>query len=93
MPLIGDTIKLHVEFRTFAGVLADPTAITLNIYDSSRKLVTGPIAITSDYKVDVGTYEYPYVMPEGYSSLYYEFIGDPESLPAVHRGMIAVSWA
>lgn len=92
MPIIGDTVKLHVEFRTFAGVLTDPESITLTVYDLSRKSVAGPVGINSTHRISTGVYEYLYIIPAGYSSLYYEFIGNPEGLPAVSRGTISCNW-
>ncbi len=92
MPLIGDTVKLRAEFRDFAGTLTDPSTITLNVYDRSKKLIWGPIEDVPEHKVSVGVYEYPYVIPKGYSVLYYEFIANPENLAAVARGAINIKW-
>ena len=92
MPLMGNAVKLHVEFIVFAGALIDPSTIILNIYDSCRKLILGPINITLAYKIGTGIYEYPYVIPMGYNGLYYEFTANPEELAAVARGVIHAKW-
>jgi hypothetical protein len=92
MPLVGDTVTLHVEFRNFKNELVDADEITLIIYDSNKKAISDPITITSDHKISTGIYEYNYVIPEGYNFLYYKFLGNPEGLPAVTGGTISIQW-
>jgi hypothetical protein len=90
--VIGDTVKLHVEFENFDNVLTDTSSIVLNIRDSYKKLIAGPFAVTDDYKIGTGIYEYPYVIPDGHSIIVCEFIGNPEGLPAVKRKTITCEW-
>lgn len=94
MPLVGDTIKLHVEFRSFLNTLIDPTSIILNFYDFNKNLIGSSINIDQSYKVSTGVCEYPYTLPStGYSMVFYEFIGRVENTPSISRGTIAFDWS
>lgn len=85
----GDSIKLKAEFKTFDGIYADPTNITLKIFEPYG-LINELITITSEEnKTDVGKYEYLYTIPElapdnsklpDTMTIYYEFSGLLENL-------------
>ena len=85
---IGDTIKLDVEFKNFAGVYADPTSITLKLYDENQIQIGAIVSITATYKISTGIYEYPYTVPGGYSNITYEYSGILESVPITKRATI-----
>lgn len=93
MPFIGDTVKLRVEFKTFAGVAVDPATITLKIYDYDKTLLT-TVDITSTYKISTGVYEYNYTIPDGsYPAIVYEFSGtNVEGSVALSRGKAERKW-
>lgn len=82
---IGDTIKLDCEFKNFAGQYADPTDITLKLYDEKQRQIGITIDIISTYKISTGIYEYPYVVPGGYENITYEYSGILESNPTTKR--------
>ncbi len=92
MALHGDTIKLRAEFRTFDHVLIDPANIVLKIYDRLQNQLGESIDIGPAQRVSEGIYEYAYTIPNADGALYYEFTANPESLPAVARGMIERKW-
>ena len=87
MALIGDTVRLRVRFRTFKGTAVEPTDIKLRILDGNDLTVVESVDIPSEVKVDVGVYEYDYIVPEGDSEkLVYEFSGIYNSKPILSRG-------
>lgn len=92
MAIIGDTVKLRVEFRSFEGVLADPENIVLTVYDLNKTSLSGPVNINGDYKISTGIYEYPYTIPDNHPTLFYEFKGNAQGLPAAVRGLIVCNW-
>lgn len=65
MPLIGDTIKLHVEFKSFANAYIDPNPITFKVFDYDEVQIGSTINITSSNKISTGIYEYDYIIPNG----------------------------
>lgn len=87
MAIQGDTVRLGVEFRDFAGYLVDPSSITLKVY-SARKEVLLSTTITASDKVSTGIYEYDYVLPYGHTKLYYEWGATVDSGPMIERGTI-----
>lgn len=89
VPYAGDTIKIKGTFKSFEGVAADPTSITLKIYDTINNLLT-TINVTSANRVSAGTYEVEYTVPEGYQALYYEWHCTQGDTPQVTTGKITV---
>ncbi len=92
MPLIGDTVRLKAEFRTFAGIVADPTDITLKVYNAYRRQIGEAIAIGPEHRTGPGAYQYDYTLPEGTDVIYYEWSGMLEGLPVVARGRMPALW-
>lgn len=87
MALIGDSVRLRVRFRTFNGNAVDPTDVTLRILDGNDYSEIESISSADINKIDVGVYEYDYVVPSGESeSLVYEFSGSFNSKPILSRG-------
>jgi hypothetical protein len=91
MATIGDTVKLGGEFRTWNGIYADPTAITLTIYDKARRVIE-TVSITNANKVSLGIYEYEYVVPAGVGDLEYEYSGTLEGKPITGRAVLVREW-
>lgn len=71
----GDTIRLRVEFKDFNGNYADPTGITLKIYDAALQQIGNDISIGAGEKISTGIYEYDYTVPSGTEEFIYEFSG------------------
>jgi hypothetical protein len=92
MALIGSTIRLRAEFKTFDGNFVDPSSITLKIYDSKKKQIGSNIPIGLEYRISTGIYEYDYIVPDGIGDLYYEFSGIVYDSPVVGRGIITRNW-
>ena len=92
MALNGNTVRLKAEFKTFAGVYADPTNITLKIYDCHKYQVGTTISITTADKTALGVYEYDYTIPLGYEELTYEFSGLLEDTVILGRSTIDCDW-
>ena len=84
MALIGNTIRITAEFVTWAGSKADAENPILNIYDNYAKNLLESIPL-DNHKIDIGTYEYDYVIPEGIGYIYFEIIGNVEGMPEVAR--------
>lgn len=92
--IIGDTVRLTGEFRTFGGVLADPSSIQLKIYDYNQTLYETITVNTSTNKVSTGKYYYDYTVPRTFASMfYYEFVGDIDGTDAVHRKELSLEFA
>jgi len=73
-------------------VLADPTTVTLKIYDGSRTLLT-TVPQASLTNVSVGVWQYDYTIPAGTEgTIYYEFGGDLAATPAIGRAGVPVTW-
>ena len=92
MAIIDNTIKLTAEFKTFDDEYANPTDITLVIYDKNRKQVGVTIDIGACHNVSTGIYQYFYTIPVGYSELVYEFSGSLEGNTITGRSTMACDW-
>ena len=92
MALVGSTVKLKAEFKDFDGNYFDPEEVLLNFYDNMRRQIGETIIIESKHNVDVGIYEYQYVVPKGVGSLTFEFIGMLEGNPSIGRGIMVRTW-
>lgn len=92
MALTSNTVRLKAEFKTFADVLADPTGITLKIYDKFKKQIGTTITITSANKVSTGVYQYDYTIPTGYTYIVYEYAGTLEGSVVLGRNHIDIEW-
>ena len=85
---VNDTIRLTGTFYTWAGVLSDPTSVTVNIYDVTRtKLVTAATPTHSG----TGVYYYDYTPTvEGKHTI--EFTGTLEGKAIVMRKYVTIVW-
>lgn len=92
MAFTGDTVRLKVHFMSFDGSSVDPTDVSLRIMDGATYSVLETISIDSSSVVDVGTYQYDYVIPTSDSytndTLVYEFAGTYSNKPILARGII-----
>jgi hypothetical protein len=93
MPLVGDTIRLKVDFMDYDGAKIDPTDVTVTIYDgTTKKVVEGPTALGAEHHVATGSYFYDYTIPYGLSPLVYEFAGKYDGKPIIGRATITREW-
>lgn len=84
MAIIGNTLRLRFEFRTFEGQYADPEEIVLRIKELNRIQLLETM-ITAGYRIDIGIYEYDYVIPNGDAPLLFEISAILEGAPVVSR--------
>jgi hypothetical protein len=89
MALIGNTLRMQVSFKTFAGETpsSDPLNIKLTIYDNAGEIVDEFSGVEL-VRVSRGVYYHDYVIPDGKTYLIYEWYGEMETNPAVNRGAI-----
>lgn len=90
--LSGDTVQLTVEFKTFAGAYADPTDISLTIYDTNKNIVTSYDLVSPTNTTGTGQWFYNYTVPDGYKELIYEFSGTLESTTILSRKILPITW-
>jgi hypothetical protein len=91
---VGDTIRLNADFTTFAGVGADPTTVTLNVYDELKNVVlsAGTSAGGIENGSTDGIFHYDYLtVNEGVH--FYEFEGTLETHTISDKGTFYVTWA
>jgi hypothetical protein len=69
----GDTIRLKGTFKDFSGVLTDPSALALKIYDSTGTVVLTK-AITDMTHASTGVYYYDWTTTAT-GDFIYEFTG------------------
>ena len=93
MAFIGDTVRLKVKFRTFNGNAVDPLDVKLRVLNGNDYQEIDTVDITDDNKIDVGVYEYDYVIPYGESeTLIYEFSGTHNDKPILSRGRFDIDF-
>ena len=68
--IIGDTIKFYAEIKKYDGTLVDPSAISLEIRDSSDTLVT----TLTPAKTATGKYEVEWTITGDAKTLYAKLI-------------------
>ncbi len=89
--IIGNTVRLHAEFRDSAGQLEDADDVKVRIYDGGRNLLeehdVAPYA--------TGQYQHNYTIPQDPvpGILYYEFAGECGTYDAVGRSTLERVWA
>lgn len=87
---VGDTVRLRSSFYNFAGELADPTSVTITIYDGDKVVLVNAGATT---KESTGIYYYDYTVPStSPDPLVYEFSGTLESHVSLSRATINRKW-
>ena len=91
MALIGNTVRLKVEFKTFDGVLVNPENVKLRIYSGSNKK-NGLLEEINVEPIEEGKYQYDYTIPEGLGFLYFEFSGILEGKPILGRMKLERKW-
>jgi hypothetical protein len=91
MSIIGNTVKLHVEFTTWAGSHSDVDSGNIKIYDTVRNLLQ-TIPLSAINKVSAGIYESFYTVPDGYGDLSVEASGILETNPIVGRVSLGREW-
>lgn len=85
LALVGNTVRLFAEFRTFEGNLADPTDITLIIYDTNTNYeYTGSQIV----RQSLGVYYKDFTIPSGRGWLKYTWSGALEGSTALNQGVI-----
>lgn len=85
MPLIGNTIRLFAEFKTFDGEISDATDVTLRIFDNSTTYTFTGVQII---RQGLGTYYVDFTIPSGRGWLKYTWSGTLEGSTALNQGVI-----
>ena len=89
----GDTVRLSVEFKDFNDSYADPTNITLKIYDKTKNQIGNNISITDSHKTGIGKYQYDYTIPTNANDyLVYEVSGILNDKTILGRSAVTVEW-
>jgi hypothetical protein len=91
--VIGDTIRLNAAFENFSSVAADPTIVTLTIYDECKNTLTSATTTSSvSTGSATGAFYYDYTTTnEGVH--FYEFEGTLEGYTITDKGTFYVTWA
>lgn len=92
MALIGNTVRITCEFRTFEGDYDDPTNITLTVYDTQKVVIGTAISIGSGNRLSEGVYFYDYVVPTGHNVIIAEFKGTLQGSTVLSRKEIVPRW-
>lgn len=87
---VGDTIRLRASFYTFAGVLADPTNITVKVYDAKRNVVAQASGASIE-NPSTGVYYYNHTTDDE-GEFTYEFSGLGEGTTILRRGIFVVKF-
>lgn len=91
MAIVGDTIRLKAEFKSWDGVLADPDNIVLKLYDAHKVQIGEDIPIGTQHNVSPGVYQYEYTVTD-IPLMYFEFQGQLEGKPILARSTINIIW-
>lgn len=75
MALIGNTVRLEGEYKSFTSQLVDPVTPKLRIYESGKRTPVETIDLLETNRIGLGIYEYYYKIPDGKVNLEYEFSG------------------
>jgi len=88
----GDTVRLFCVFKTFEGVLIDPSSISLKIYDNAQNVIeTIPVGIEN--KESTGKYYYDYTPASELNEVFYfEFAGSVNNKPILVRDSVKVKF-
>lgn len=94
---VGTTVRLRATFYSLDGVLTDPTAITVTIYDARRNVLSTTTLNLVSSKESTGVYRYDYTIPASIrdrdGELYYEFAGTVGGVASVERAPLPVRWS
>ena len=85
MAIIGDTVRVKAVFQDWTGAAVDPVDPVLTVYELDKKEPLETIPLTAEHKVDVGTYKYDYVIPDGFGYIVFEMSGTVGGMPQVTR--------
>lgn len=85
MTVIGNTVRLTAEFKTFAGVLSDAENVSLLIKDSDGSTLINVTYPTGIVRVSVGQYRYDFTVPAGIGYINYEWSGFLENSVILNR--------
>ena len=87
MAIIGNTVRIYAEFKTWAGVLSDVASTQIKITDN-----TGQIYVTATEpaikKQSTGIYYYDFTVPDGNGKISYEWKAVLELSDIVNRGYL-----
>ncbi|MGG4039290.1 hypothetical protein [Heyndrickxia ginsengihumi] len=89
--LQGDTIRLKCHFKTFDGVLVDPSDVKLTIYKSDQTQIE-QISLDDTNRLDIGVYFYDYTPASELSEFIFEFAGSVNNKPILSRDMVEVKF-
>lgn len=95
----GNSIKLNVLFKDFAGAPVDPSLIKLKIYDNNMVKID-EVSIGAEHKLAVGSYFYIYTIPYPEQNndplstfrYYYEWYAEISNTVSLKRTPLEVSF-
>ncbi len=91
MAVTGNTIRINMEFVTFAGSRSDVTELHITVFDTMRNVIE-VVQIDKVKHLDVGVYQLDYVVPDGYGDATFEVKAILEDTPIVGRTRIEREW-
>jgi hypothetical protein len=85
--LVGNTVRLHAEFKNLEGALYDPSNVKIKVYDVNMKILLEKTA----KKEGVGKYYYDYTLTA--ADYIYEFSGiiPATTFPVLARASLSAS--
>ncbi|USK86162.1 hypothetical protein [Peribacillus asahii] len=89
--LSGDSIRLKVNFKDFAGKAVNPVSLTLTIYDTNQMQIE-QFTLDDANKLDVGVYFYDYVPASELNEFIFEFAGSVNNKPILARDTVKVKF-
>ena len=91
--IIGDTVRLSFEIKSFDNLYTDPTELSVSVYAYEGRQIGDTVQLNGDNKLDVGKYFYDLIVPESPTDvIVVELVATLENSPLVSRTELQVSW-
>jgi hypothetical protein len=89
--LWGDSIKVTVTFKNFAGTATDLDAVpTVKLFDESKNQIGADL--TGVTKTGTGVYEVEFAVPPDLPAIIHEWVGAMAAKPIVQRRLLLTRW-
>jgi hypothetical protein len=93
MAIIGDTIRVTALFKDWTGAAVNPINPVLKVYELESKEPKETIPLQEPHRIDTGTYQVDYTIPDGHGYLVLEVSGEAGGMPQVTRVIVNRYWA